>query len=215
VTVAQVIDKKKMTFTDHLRVQFKGILDPIAAFFNRLGLMPNTMTLLGLVGTTFGAVLIAIGHITWGGIVIVLMGPIDAIDGTMARLRGEASKFGAFVDSVTDRYAELAIYGGLLVYFLQKQNWLACGLVYLAAAGSILVSYVKARAESLEFDAKVGILTRVERYIVLAPGLIFAIPLVSLWIIAILANFTALQRILYVRKQAYEDRKKQDSSVKR
>jgi CDP-diacylglycerol--glycerol-3-phosphate 3-phosphatidyltransferase len=213
--VAQVIDKKKMTFTDYLRVQFKGILDPLAAFFNRLGLMPNTMTILGLVGTTFGAVLLAFGHITWGGIVIVLMGPIDALDGTMARLRGEASKFGAFVDSVTDRYAELVIYGGLLIYFLQKQNWLACGLVYLAAAGSVLVSYVKARAESLDFDARIGLLTRVERYLVLAPGLVFNIPMVALWIIAILANFTALQRIIYVRKQAYENRRVQEKPLKR
>jgi CDP-diacylglycerol---glycerol-3-phosphate 3-phosphatidyltransferase len=214
--VAQVIEKKKkMSLTDYLRVLFKGILDPLGAFFNRLGLMPNTMTILGLIGTTFGAILLAFGDITWGGIVIVLMGPIDALDGTMARLRGEASKFGAFVDSVTDRYAELVIYGGLLIYFLQKQNWLACGLVYLAAAGSVLVSYVKARAESLDFDAKVGILTRVERYLVLAPGLVFNIPMVSLWIIAILANLTALQRIIYVRKQAYENRKTQDNPVKR
>ena len=212
--MAQVIEKKKMTFTDYLRVQFKGILDPLGAFFNRLGLMPNTMTILGLVGTTFGAILLAFGHITWGGIVIVLMGPIDALDGTMARLRGEASKFGAFVDSVTDRYAELVIYGGLLIYYLQKQNWLACGLVYLAAAGSVLVSYVKARAESLDFDAKTGLLTRVERYLVLAPGLVFNIPIVALWIIAILANFTALQRIIYVRKQAYEKRRTQDNRVK-
>ncbi len=213
--MAQVINKKKMTFTDYLRIQFKGILDPLAGFFNRLGLMPNTMTILGLVGTTLGATLLAFGHITWGGIVIALMGPVDALDGSMARLRGEASKFGAFVDSVTDRYAELVIYGGLLIYFLERQNWLACGLVYLAAAGSVLVSYIKARAESLDFDARVGLLTRVERYLVLAPGLIFNIPVVALWIIAILANFTALQRIIYVRKQAYENRKAQEKPVNR
>jgi CDP-diacylglycerol---glycerol-3-phosphate 3-phosphatidyltransferase len=209
--VAQAIDKKKMTFTDHLRVQFKGILDPLGAFFNRLGLMPNTMTIIGLIGTTIGSILLATGHITWGGIVILLMGPIDALDGTMARLRGEASKFGAFVDSVTDRYAELVIFGGLMIYFLEKQNWLACGLVYLSAAGSVLVSYIKARAESLQFDSKVGLLTRVERYIVLIPGLIFNIPMVSLWIIAVLANFTAVQRIIHVRRQAYENRKVQDN----
>jgi CDP-diacylglycerol--glycerol-3-phosphate 3-phosphatidyltransferase len=85
----------------------------------------------------------------------------------------------------------------------------------VAAAGSILVSYVKARAESLNFDARIGLLTRVERYLVLAPGLVFNIPMVALWIIAILANFTALQRIIYVRKQAYENRKTQDNPVKR
>ena len=201
--MAQLIDKEKRTFSDYLRVQFKGILDPIGGFFNRLGLMPNTMTVIGLIGTTLGAVFLALGHITLGGIIIMLMGPVDALDGTMARLRGEASQFGAFVDSVSDRYSELVIFGGLFFYFLQQNNWIACSLVYLAAAGSVLVSYVKARAESLGFEAKVGILTRVERYLVLAPGLVFNIPIVSLWIIAILANFTAVQRIIHVRNQAY------------
>ncbi len=201
--MAQAINKEKKTLTDILRAQFKGILDPIGAFCNRMGLMPNTMTIFGLVGTTFGAALLAMGHITWGGIVILLMGPIDALDGTMARLRGEASHFGAFVDSVTDRYSELVIYGGLFIYFIQQQDWLSCALVYLAAAGSILVSYVKARAESLGFDAKIGILTRVERYLVLAPGLVFNIPKLALWIIAIFANITAIQRIIHVRSQAY------------
>jgi CDP-diacylglycerol--glycerol-3-phosphate 3-phosphatidyltransferase len=192
-----------MTLTDSLRVRFKGILDPSAAFLNRLGIRPNTITILGLVGNVIGAVLLATGHITWGGILILLSGPLDALDGSMARLRGESSRFGAFLDSVTDRYSELIILGGLLVYMLQQQNWLACFLIYVAASGSVLVSYVKARAESLEFDAKVGILTRVERFIVLAPCLIFNIPLVALWILAVFANVTALQRIWHVRHQAY------------
>ena len=211
--MAQVIDKKKITLTDFLRIQFKGILDPIGAFFNRLGLMPNTMTILGLIGNALGAVLLGVGQISWGGFVILLMGPIDALDGTMARLRGETSQFGAFVDSVTDRYSELVIYLGLFIYFIQKQNWLACVLVYFAAAGSVLVSYVKAKAEGLGFDAKIGILTRVERYLVLAPGLLFNIPIIALWIIAILANFTALQRILHVRNQAYQIRKIHQNSL--
>jgi CDP-diacylglycerol---glycerol-3-phosphate 3-phosphatidyltransferase len=205
--VAQAIEKKKMSFSDFLRVRFKGILDPIGLFLNRLGIMPNTMTMLGLIGTTLGSILLGLGHITWGGLVILIAGPFDALDGTMARLRGEPSKFGAFVDSVSDRYSELIIFGGLTYYFLSTQNWMACGLVYIAAAGSVLVSYVKARAESLGFDAKVGILTRVERYLVLVPGLVFNIPIVALWIIAILANITALQRIIYVKKQTILDHK--------
>jgi CDP-diacylglycerol--glycerol-3-phosphate 3-phosphatidyltransferase len=154
------------------------------------------------VGNFIGAGLIATGHITWGGIMVLLMGPVDALDGTMARLRGETTRFGAFVDSVTDRYSELVIFGGLLIYYIHQENWLACGLTYLAASGSILVSYVKARAESLDFDAKVGILTRVERYLVLAPCLVINQPIIALWVISLLANFTALQRIYHVRKQA-------------
>ena len=94
-----------------------------------------------------------------------------------------------------------------MIYFLQTQNWLACVLIYLSAVGSVMVSYTKARAEGLGFAAKVGVLTRLERFLVIAPGLIFNIPIVSLWIVAILSNFTALQRIWYVRRQAAEQRK--------
>ena len=86
------------------------MLDPIGAFLNRIGLMPNTMTILGLLGNTVGAVLLSQGRMTIGGLIILAMGPVDALDGTMARLRGEPSEFGAFVDSVTDRYSELVIF---------------------------------------------------------------------------------------------------------
>jgi len=201
--VERVVDKKeRKSFTDSLRVRFKGVLDPIAGFLNSLGLMPNTVTIFGLVGNTVGAYLLATGQITAGGILVLVMGPVDALDGTMARLRGEASKFGAFVDSVTDRYSELVIFAGLLIHFLLQGDMLASGLVYFAAAGSVLVSYVKSRAEGLGFECKVGILTRAERYIVLAPLLVINQPVLALWIIAVLANFTAFQRILHVRSLA-------------
>jgi CDP-diacylglycerol--glycerol-3-phosphate 3-phosphatidyltransferase len=201
--VEQVAKKnKRLTFTDQMRLRFKGILDPIGAFLNRLGLMPNTITILGLVGNTVGAILLSQGKLTLGGMVILLMGPVDALDGTMARLRGESGDFGAFVDSVTDRYSELVIFAGLLGYYLINDSWLLAGLTYFAAAGSVLVSYVRARGESLGYETKVGILTRMERYMVLAPALIFQIPEVGLWIIAVLANFTAFQRILDIRHQA-------------
>jgi CDP-diacylglycerol--glycerol-3-phosphate 3-phosphatidyltransferase len=196
-------NKKKLTFTDQMRVRFRGILDPIGAFLNRLGLMPNTMTILGLVGNTVGAVLLAQGNMRVGGLIILAMGPVDALDGTMARLRGEASEFGAFVDSVTDRYSELVIFGGLLFYYIQQGDWTMALVTYLAAGGSVLVSYVRARASSLGYDTKVGILTRMERYLVLAPSLVLNIPWVGLWIIAILANITALQRIWDIRRQIH------------
>ncbi|MCK4900750.1 MAG: CDP-alcohol phosphatidyltransferase family protein [Anaerolineales bacterium] len=193
--------KKKLTLTDQMRVRFKKVLDAIGGFLNGLGLMPNTMTILGLIGNTVGAVFLARGQMTIGGIIILLMGPIDALDGTMARLRGEPSEFGAFVDSVTDRYSELVIFGGLLFYYVQGGEWLPATLTYFAAAGSVMVSYTRARAQSLGYDSKVGILTRFERYIVLAPALVFNIPVVGLWIIAVLANITAIQRIIDVRRQ--------------
>jgi CDP-diacylglycerol--glycerol-3-phosphate 3-phosphatidyltransferase len=201
--------QQRPTFTDQLRRTFKGVLDPVGAALNRLGLMPNTMTLLGLAGNTVGAILIALGYVQIGGLVVLLMGPIDALDGTMARLRGMAGKFGAFVDSVTDRYSELVIFMGLLYYFTQQNNRIAILLVYVSAAGSILVSYIRARGQSLGWDTKVGILTRVERYLVLAPALILNYPVVGLWIIAIFSNLTAIQRIIDVRRQAYQDLSKE------
>jgi CDP-diacylglycerol--glycerol-3-phosphate 3-phosphatidyltransferase len=196
------VERRRSTLTDLLRIWFKWVLDPIGGFLNKLGLTPNTLTLLGLAGNVIGAVFIARGNLLWGGLLVLLMGPIDALDGTMARLRGEPSDFGGFVDSVTDRYSELVIYGGLLYYFLLAGNETSSILVFLAAAGSVMVSYTRARAEALGFDAKVGALTRVERYLVLAPGLVFGYIEIALWIIAVLANVTALQRILHVRKQA-------------
>jgi CDP-diacylglycerol---glycerol-3-phosphate 3-phosphatidyltransferase len=201
--VEQASQTPPKSVEDFLRFHSKGLLDIVGRFFFKLGVHPNTVTILGLAGNFIGAGLLAFGHITAGGIVVLLCGPLDALDGTIARLRGEPDKFGAFVDSVTDRYSELIIMGGLLVYFLLKNDLLSCGVVFLAAAGSVLVSYVKARAEALGYNAKVGILTRVERYIVLAPLLVVNLPVIAVWIIAIFANFTALQRIWFVRKQAY------------
>jgi CDP-diacylglycerol--glycerol-3-phosphate 3-phosphatidyltransferase len=204
--VQRIVEQnKRLTFTDYMRGRFKGILDPIAGFLNRLGFMPNTITILGLVGNTIGAYFLARGEMMVGGIFILLMGPVDALDGTMARLRGEQSEFGAFVDSVTDRYSELVIFGGLLFYYIQQGEWLPAILAYLAAAGSVLVSYVRARAQSLGRETKVGLLTRFERYLVLAPALVFNIPVVALWILAIFANLTALQRIIDVRGQAHKN----------
>ena len=189
------------TFTDYLRLWFKWVLDPLGGFFNRIGLTPNMMTLLGLLGNAVGAYYLAMGDMLTGGILVLVMTPVDALDGTMARLRGEPSDFGAFVDSVSDRYSELIIYAGLLYHFLNTGDRLGGMLVFGAAAGSVLVSYVKARAEGLGYGAKVGILTRVERYLILAPSLVFNQLYVGLGIIAIFANITAIQRIWFVRGQ--------------
>jgi CDP-diacylglycerol--glycerol-3-phosphate 3-phosphatidyltransferase len=190
------------TFTDFLRHIFKGTLDGLGKFLNGLGVTPNVITLAGLLGNVAGGVLIASSQLIWGGIIAMVMAPLDALDGTMARLRNESSRYGAFVDSVSDRYSELALYAGLLVYFIQTGTWKDALLVFFAAMGSILVSYIRAKAESLNFTAKIGLFTRVERYLVLIPGIILGFPHVALWILAILNNFTALQRIWYVRKQA-------------
>ncbi len=198
-------EREQTTFTDRMRMRFKVLLDTIGTFLNNLGLMPNTITIFGLVGNTVGAYFLSQGQMTIGGIIILAIGPVDALDGTMARLRGMEGKFGGFVDSVTDRYSELVIFGGLLYYYVDQGNVLVSMLVFLATAGSVLVSYIRSRGQSLGWDTKVGILTRMERYLVLAPTLIFNIPIVGLWIIAIFANVTAVQRIIDIRRQAYDD----------
>ena len=197
--------ERSKSFTDLMRALFKGVLDPIAAFLLRIGLTPNALTLIGLLGNTVGAVFLARGNMLVGGLIILVMVPLDAFDGTMARLLGEPSTFGAFVDSVTDRYTELITYLGLLIYYLQAGDWVGSGVVYLAAAGSILVSYVRARAEALDYEAKVGIMTRLERYVVLIPALILNFPTIGVGIIAVLANITAIHRIVHVRRQAHEE----------
>jgi CDP-diacylglycerol--glycerol-3-phosphate 3-phosphatidyltransferase len=134
--------------------------------------------------------------------VILASGLTDALDGTMARLRGKATRFGAFLDSNMDRFSELFIFGGLAVYFGFAGNVLGVAVAFAAAIGSVMVSYTKARAEALGFECKVGLLTRVERYMVLCPLLILNLPFIAVAAVAILANFTALQRIGHVYRQA-------------
>ncbi len=194
--------KRRLTPTDWMRRRMKGVVDPLARLFIRWGLQPNTMTLIGLIGNLVAAILLALGHMTAGGALVLLVGPFDALDGTMARMLGQPTRFGAFVDSVTDRWSEMIILLGLLYFYLQQGDSLACILVFVATMGSVMVSYTKSRAETLGFDCNVGVLTRMERYLVMGPALLLNLPLVGLWVVAILANVTAVQRALYVRAQA-------------
>ncbi len=189
------------TLTDRARRVFAGVLNWWADFFLRLGLHPNMMTLTGVAGNFVAAYFLAQGNWRLGGAGVVFMGAFDALDGAMARRRGESSTWGAFVDSVSDRYSELAILFGLLWYFAHQGDVTGVALAYLAAAGSVLVSYVRARAASLGWDVKIGLLSRFERYLVLAPTLVLGWPKVGLTIIAVGAHITALQRIAYMRRK--------------
>jgi CDP-diacylglycerol--glycerol-3-phosphate 3-phosphatidyltransferase len=202
--VTQSSEKKPFILADFLRVRFKKIIDGIAAFLNRLGLMPNTITLLGLAGNFGAAVLLAFGHFLPAGLLVLFSGALDGLDGSMARLRKLPVEFGAFTDSVTDRYSELALFGGLFYYYLRQDDWQTAVGVYLAVSGSVLVSYIRARAGAVGMDTKVGIASRFERYLILVVSLLFSIPQVGIWLIAVLAHITALQRIFDVRRQAKE-----------
>jgi len=192
----------KFDFETFLRKTFKTPLDWLANRLLKLGITPNHITLFGLVGNIGAAILIALDHLQWGGLVAALMAPLDAVDGAMARLRGNPSLFGAFFDSVIDRYDELILLGALIYHFYKQADLTGVALTFLAAMGSVLVSYTRARAEGLGLDAKTGILTRIERAIILIIGLLFAKPIYSVGIIAVLANITAIQRICQVWQQS-------------
>ena len=189
------------TLTDLARKRFKGVLDRIASFLLRIGLTPDALTIAGLVGHLIGAFLISQGWFFFGGIVIIFLAPLDAIDGTMSRLQGKESRFGAFLDSVTDRYSEIVMYAGLVAYYVQQAEGWLIGMTFAALAGSIMVSYTRARAEGLGVELRIGFLTRLERYLVMVPCLMLGIPWLGVNLIAVLANLTALQRIIHMRKR--------------
>ena len=197
-------NKERPVLSDQLRVIFKKPIERFGILLNNLGIKPNIITFLGVSGTFVGAAFIALGNFLVGAILIMFFGAIDVLDGAVARARGEPEKFGAFVDSVSDRYGELAIFGALMWYFVGIEEYRGAVITFLGASGSVMVSYVRARAQSLGFDTKVGILSRFERMLVLAPSILFNIPLIGVSIVAVLSHVTALQRIIHVRRQALD-----------
>lgn len=193
------------------RRTFKGLLETIARFFQRLGMTPNQLTLIGLLLQAVVAAVIALGYLPLAGVLLIFSAIFDSFDGALARLTGQTSRFGAFFDSTIDRYAEALVLFGLLIYFNgQPESRVEVLLIYVAIVGSLLVSYTRAKAESLDIPCSEGILTRAERVALLVIGLILAAwqpiaalpPVLTLvlWLLAILSNFTAVQRILAVRK---------------
>ena len=196
------MSKIKLDFEGFLRTTFQKPLDAIAGFLLKLGITANFITLFGLVGDVVAAYLIARGMLLAGGLVAAFMAPLDAVDGALARKTGVVSKFGAFLDSVVDRYDEMILLAGVLFHFQSQPYTLGIMLTYAALCGSVLVSYTRARAEGLGFSGKAGFFSRIERAIVLILGLVFNQLLISVGIIAIMANVTALQRIIFVWKQS-------------
>ena len=192
----------KLELEHWLRARAQVILVPLARIFERLGLTPNTLTLIGLALNAAVAAVLARGSIPLGGVLLLLASSFDALDGTLARITGRQSRFGAFFDSTIDRYSEAVVYGGLLVYHVDKSARTEVLLVYAAIIGSLMVSYARARAEGLNMECRVGLLTRADRMLILAVGLILGWVTPVLWLVAVFANVTAVQRMLYVRRAA-------------
>ena len=179
------------------------MVTPLINRFTKWGLSPNSFTLAGVIITCLAAVVFIMGYLRLGGVLILLGGVCDAMDGSLARSAGKATRFGALFDSALDRYSEFVMFFGVAVYFIIAKDYQTSVVVFLALCGSIMVSYCRARAESLGFDSEVGIMQRPERIVLLGLGaMIHVLALkVAIWLIAIFANFTALQRIRHAHKQ--------------
>lgn len=192
-----------MTLTDKLRTRFNDLLTGLCKFLYALGIKANTLTTLGVIGNLAAAYYISQGNLRLGGWIVLLTGPLDALDGTLARLQEDLKPFGALFDSVADRISEAAVLFGLFYYFAVQADLRGCVLVFFSLVGSFLVSYVRARAQSLGSDPKLGILTRVERFVVTCLLLLFVQPIAGLWVLAVLTHVTVLQRIWYAWKELH------------
>ena len=167
-----------------------------------LGISANALTLFGLGLNIGAAAIVGAGWLAPGGIVFLVASAFDTLDGAVARASGTASSFGAFLDSLTDRYAEAVIFVPLLLVFASRQQPLLLVACTAALVGSLLVSYARARAEGLGVDCEIGLLQRPERVILLGAALILPDLLLApvIIILAVVTNLTVLQRALHVRR---------------
>ncbi|HVH66218.1 MAG TPA: CDP-alcohol phosphatidyltransferase family protein [Candidatus Acidoferrum sp.] len=197
-------------FTQKFQAWVRRWAERVVGSFRDSPITPNMLTLFGLFITAVGALLVAVGQLLIGGIVLAFAGFFDIFDGALARASGKVYRYGAFLDSTVDRYSEGVVYLGILIYFLNHHDGLRPIIVLIALAGSYLVSYVRARAQSLGFTCDVGILARPERVVIIVAGLILeSVPVlarfepltIALVILAVGTNFTAVQRIWVVWQQ--------------
>ncbi len=173
-----------------------AVIDPIVSLLARLGVTPDMLSFLALAGNIGAAALIATGSLAAGGIVMLVFSALDFLDGALARSTGRASKAGAMLDSVFDRFSEAAVLFGLLLYQLGEGNNEESALVFAVLAGSLLVSYVRARAEGLGVALTSGWLRRAERVVLLGVALITGVLVRPvLWALAVLTVLTAIQRL--------------------
>ncbi len=182
------------------------ITQPVAELLARTSISPNIITLLGFLVTLGAAALITTGHLFAAGFVVLIAGFLDILDGTLARHTNQASRFGALLDSTLDRLSDgILLLGILVLYLLEEQGAIEAFIVVLALMGSLLVSYIRARAESLDLKCQVGLFTRAERVTVLALGLLLSqidyALITALSIIALFSFITAGQRLFYVWQQ--------------
>jgi len=177
------------------------IADPIVGVLSRTGISPNAVTSLSLALSVATAGLVATGHFLLGGLLVLVSGLCDLLDGALARSTKRTTRFGAILDSTVDRASEAIVFCGLLIWYLPRGSALVPVLVLVALIASFLVSYIRARAEGLGLQCQVGLFTRAERVIVLAVGLLVNQVMIALWVLVVFACVTVAQRLLYLWKQ--------------
>ncbi len=199
---------------ENLQNRFLDLLAPLINRLTHWGIQPNAITLIGFIVTSAAAVALYKGHLRVGGLLILAGGLCDCIDGNLARAMGKTSRFGALFDSIIDRFSEFVMFAGILAYCAARYEDLTVVAAFGALCGSIMVSYSRARAEGLGFEAQAGLMQRPERIVFLGLAALIhpvAFKLV-IWMVAILANLTALQRLRHARQQDISETDKNSSS---
>ncbi len=190
-----------MTYTSAIGHGCKWILDRLVRALALARIHPNVLTFIGLMINIVAAVLFGNGAFFAAGLVILAAGIFDMVDGRVARVTNTVSHFGAFFDSVVDRYSDLALYFGLLVYYARINRFFYVVLTAIVMTGSVMVSYARARAESEIPTCKVGFMERPERIVLVILGALFNRMAPVLWVIAVLSNITVVHRIVYTLRE--------------
>jgi CDP-diacylglycerol--glycerol-3-phosphate 3-phosphatidyltransferase len=188
---------------DYLRKVLDHAFTPVASLLLWCRITPNQVSLGGILLNLVSAALILRGQLALAGIVYLLAGSLDMLDGALARLAKMSSRFGAFLDSTADRISEGVVFAAIAYYFARHGQPVDAALTVLALLGSLLVSYTRARAEGLGLECKVGIVTRAERVVLIALGLLFGLLPVAIYLLVFLTGFSATQRIVHTLRQLY------------
>jgi len=186
----------------HYKASLTRLGDPVARALLRAHVRPNHLTLVGLGVSILAACAFAQGSLRTGAALLTLAGLFDFFDGSLARLANSVSAFGAFLDSVVDRYSDLVVLLGVVLYYHRAADTTGVFLTIGALVGTIMTSYTKARAQSIGVACEIGLIERPERLIVLIAGAAFNVLTPAMIALAVLTNLTALQRILYTRRAA-------------
>jgi CDP-diacylglycerol--glycerol-3-phosphate 3-phosphatidyltransferase len=186
----------------HYKASLTRLGDPLARALLRAHVRPNHLTMVGLGVSILAAGALAQGQLRVGAVLLALAGLCDFFDGSLARLANSVSAFGAFLDSVADRYSDLVVLLGVVLYYHRAADTTGVFLTMGALVGTIMTSYTKARAQSIGVSCEIGLIERPERLILLIAGATFNVLTPAMIALAVLTNLTALQRILYMRRAA-------------